>query len=116
MGATNLGAQCYRTPVRYDVDKIGAERRRAGKHRSRGRSSKRRVEVSHSLRPLPDLRDILCNFAQALSLAVVCQRSLAAQEVAAVGDEEEVLREAIRMLRKVYNEIDRAAGGGGGLA
>jgi hypothetical protein len=50
------------------------------------------------------------HFAQALSLAVVCQRSLAAQELAAAGDEEETLREAIRQLRNVYNELDVAAG------
>jgi hypothetical protein len=94
------------------VDKIGAERRGAGKRHSPRRSSKTRVDLSHPS-PLPsDLMDILGNFAQAISLTVVCQRSLAAQEVAAAGDEEEALREAIRMLKRVYNELDRAAGAG----
>lgn len=57
-----------------------------------------------------DLRAILGNFAQAVSIAVVCQRSLAAQELAQVGDEEEALREAIRQLRSVYTELDGATG------
>jgi hypothetical protein len=57
-----------------------------------------------------DMGAILCQFGQALSMAVVCQRSLAAQELAAVGDEEETLREAIRLLRVVYNELDGIVG------
>jgi hypothetical protein len=58
----------------------------------------------------PDLFAIMGRFDQALSLVVVCHRSLAAQESADVGDEEEVLRRAIRLLRDVYNEIDLASG------
>ena len=48
-----------------------------------------------------DRSAVLGDFAHALSIAVVCQRSLAAQELAQVGDEEEALREAIRQLRNV---------------
>jgi hypothetical protein len=58
----------------------------------------------------PDLWAIMEHFTQALSLVVVCQRSLAAQESADVGDEEETLRQSIRLLRDVYNEVDFAAG------
>ena len=50
----------------------------------------------------------LGRFADALSITVVCQRSLAANESAAVGDEEVTLREAIRLLRLVYAELDNA--------
>jgi hypothetical protein len=44
-------------------------------------------------------------FLLALSLVVVCQRSLAAQELKEAGDEDEALG-AITMLRVVYNELD----------
>jgi hypothetical protein len=53
-----------------------------------------------------NLRAILHRFAQALSLVIVCHRSLAAQESAHIGDEEETLRRAIRLLQDVYNEVD----------
>jgi hypothetical protein len=52
---------------------------------------------------------IMEQFTQALSLVIVCHRSLAAQPSADVGDEEETLRQAIRLLRDVYNEIDLAS-------
>jgi hypothetical protein len=57
-----------------------------------------------------NLREILHHFAQALSLVIVCHRSLVAQESADVGDEEETLRRAIRLLQDVYNEVDLASG------
>jgi len=57
-----------------------------------------------------NLYEILHRFAQALSLVIVCHRSLAAQESADVGDEEETLRRAIRLLQDVYNEVDLATG------
>jgi len=58
----------------------------------------------------PDLRAIQGNLAHALSLVVVCQRSLAAQALAEAGDEDETLCEAIRLLRSVHHELDIAAG------
>jgi hypothetical protein len=84
-----------------------------------GRSTERRSSRSvgnaasavtnSSTRPL-DMRAILGKFAQAVSIAVVCQRSLAALELAQVGDEEEALRAVIRQLRDVYAELDGAMG------
>lgn len=55
------------------------------------------------------LLEIMGRFAQALSLVIVCHRSLVAQSSADVGDEEETLRQAIRLLKNVYNEIDLAS-------
>jgi len=55
----------------------------------------------------PDLWEILGRFNQALSLVVVAHRSLAAKESAEVGDEEEALRQGIRMLKNVHQELDR---------
>jgi hypothetical protein len=56
------------------------------------------------------LWEILGRFDQALSLVIVCQQSLAAKESAAIGDEEEVLRQGIRLLKEVHKELDRGAG------
>jgi hypothetical protein len=39
--------------------------------------------------------------------------SLAAKESAEIGDEEEVLRQGIRLLKEVHKELDRGAGKGG---
>jgi hypothetical protein len=52
------------------------------------------------------LEEIMGRFATAISFVVVCHRSLDAQSLAAVGDEEETLRRAIRLLKDVYNEVD----------
>lgn len=57
----------------------------------------------------PNVWEILGRFDQALSLVIVCQQSLAAKESADVGDEEEVLRQGIRLLKEVHKEIDRSA-------
>lgn len=57
---------------------------------------------------LPDLGIIMEHFSQAQCMVIVCQRSLAAQELLAAGCEEETLREAVRLLQNVYNEIDAA--------
>jgi hypothetical protein len=56
------------------------------------------------------LWEILGRFDQALSLVIVCQQSLAAKESAAIGDEEEVLRQGIRLRKEVHKELDRGAG------
>jgi hypothetical protein len=53
---------------------------------------------------------VLGRLAQIISLVVVSQRSLAAQESAAAGDEEETLRLGIRLLRDVYSDIDHVLG------
>jgi hypothetical protein len=55
------------------------------------------------------LQEIMGRFAAAISVVVVCHRSLAAQSLTAVGDEEETLRRAIRLLKDVYNEVDLAS-------
>ena len=55
------------------------------------------------------LQEIMGHFAQAISVVVVCHRSLAAQSSADVGDEEETLRRAISLLKDVYNEVDLAS-------
>jgi hypothetical protein len=86
-------------------DKLGGLR----KGRSPGRRQTR-VAASTPSPAAPDLCGIMEHFTQALSLVVVCQRSLASCELADVGDEEETLRQGIRLLRDVYNEVDLAAG------
>jgi hypothetical protein len=57
----------------------------------------------------PSLWEILGRFDQALSLVTVCHQSLAAKEAADVGDEEEVLRQGISMLKDVHRELDQGA-------
>ena len=52
------------------------------------------------------LQEIMERFSTAISFVVVCHRSLDAQSLAAIGDEEETLRRAIRLLKDVYNEVD----------
>lgn len=56
-----------------------------------------------------DFEAIQENFLQALSLVIVCRRSLDAQALAETGDEEAALREAITLLRSVYNQLDTAS-------
>ena len=78
---------------------------RKGRQPSRGARKNRRVAIE--VNPVSQLlAEIMGHFAQAISLIVVCHRSLAAQSLAAVGDEEETLRRAIRLLKDVYNEVD----------
>jgi hypothetical protein len=50
--------------------------------------------------------EIMGHFGRAISVVVVCQRSLAGQELLHAGDEDEALLEAITMLRRAYNELD----------
>jgi hypothetical protein len=57
----------------------------------------------------PDLWEILGRFDEALSLVIVCHQSLAAKESADIGDEEEVLRQGIRLLKEVHRELDRGS-------
>jgi hypothetical protein len=57
-------------------------------------------------RALPDLSSIMTHFNQALSPLILCQRSLV--EVEEATHEESVLRDAIELLRRVYDEIDAA--------
>jgi hypothetical protein len=74
--------------------------------RSRGRRS---AAVASLPGPVgPNLWEILGRFDRALSLLTVCHQSLAAKESAVVGDEEEVLRQGIRLLRNVHQELDRS--------
>jgi hypothetical protein len=72
-------------------------------HRARKNLQKAEIEVNMVSQ---SLQEIMWRFAQAISVVVVCHRSLAAQSLAAIGDEEETLRRAIRMLKDVYNEVD----------
>ena len=75
-----------------------------------GRRARRGHKAASPTKPAtPDLSAIMERFSQALSLVVVCHRALAAQPSAGVGDEEETLRRAIRLLKDVYNEIDLAS-------
>jgi len=78
--------------------------RTMGHSRSRGGRIRKQAAASGALLPGP--WEILGRFDQALSVVVVCQRSLAARHSADVGDEEEVLRRGIRLLRDVHNEFD----------
>ena len=78
--------------------------------KSRGRRRKNDLAPSVPTSASPDLWEILGRFDEALSLVIVCHQSLAAKESAAVGDEEEVLRQGIRLLKEVHKELDRGAG------
>jgi hypothetical protein len=75
-------------------------------HRERKNHQRAKIEVNPVSRKL---QEIMGHFADALSLVVVCHRSLATRPSAIVGDEEETLRRAIRLLKDVYNEIDQAS-------
>ena len=55
----------------------------------------------------PDLFTLLGDLSDAISVVTVVQRSLAALEIAAVGDEETVLRYALTLLRTTYSTLDR---------
>ena len=82
---------------------------RKARQPSRGARKNRRAAIE--VNPVSQLlAEIMGHFAQAISLVVVCHRSLAAQSLADVGDEEETLRRAIRLLKDVYNEVDLASG------
>jgi hypothetical protein len=90
---------------------VSKNRKSLRKDRSPGRHSRNVRKMTSRVDPISEnLREILHRFAQALSLVIVCHRSLAAQESADVGDEEETLRRAIRLLQDVYNEVDLASG------
>jgi hypothetical protein len=90
---------------------VSKNRKSLRKGRSPGRRSRNVRKTTSRVDPISEnLREILHRFAQALSLVIVCHRSLAAQESADVGDEEETLRRAIRLLQDVYNEVDLASG------
>lgn len=53
--------------------------------------------------------EIMGRFAHARSLLKVCHGSLNASESASVGDEVDVLAEAVEKFRSVYNELDMFA-------
>jgi len=82
-------------------------RKGVGEGKSRGRRKGTVPAAAGSVSP--DLWEILGRFDQALSLVIVCHQSLAAKESAEVGDEEEVLRQGIRLLKEVHEELDRGA-------
>jgi hypothetical protein len=57
-------------------------------------------------RPVPDFGSIMTQFNDALALIVLCQRSLVNVDNGVF--EEAVLRQAIELMRRVYEEIDQA--------
>jgi len=57
-------------------------------------------------RPVPDLGSIMNHFNDALALIILCQRSLV--DVDHGVFEEAVLRQAIELMRRVYEQIDVA--------
>jgi hypothetical protein len=80
------------------------------KGRPPGRRARKNRQAAIEADPVSlELWEIMGQFSQALSLVIVCHRSLEAQPSAGVGDEEETLRRAIRLLKDVYNEIDRVS-------
>lgn len=90
---------------------MSKNRKSLRKGRAPGRRRRNVRKATSRVDPVSEnLCEILHRFAQALSLVIVCHRSLAAQESADVGDEEETLRRAIRLLQDVYNEVDLATG------
>lgn len=54
-----------------------------------------------------DLFTLLGDLSDAISVVTVAHRSLAALEIAAVGDEETALRYALTLLRSTYSALDR---------
>lgn len=54
-----------------------------------------------------DVFTLLGDLSDAISVVTVVHRSLAALEIAAVGDEEVALRYALSLLRSTYNALDR---------
>jgi hypothetical protein len=50
---------------------------------------------------------LLGDLSDAISVVTVVHRSLAALEIAAVGDEETALRYALTLLRSTYSALDR---------
>ena len=88
-----------------------SKNRKSLRRRSPGRRRRNVRKTTSRVDPISEnLREILHRFAQALSLVIVCHRSLAAQESADVGDEEETLRRPITLLQDVYNEVDLVSG------
>jgi hypothetical protein len=53
-----------------------------------------------------DLFTLLGDLSDAISVVTVVHRSLAALEIAAVGDEETALRYALTLLRTTYSALD----------
>lgn len=84
-------------------------RKNLRKDRSLNRVRKECIIASNSGPSSPALQAIMEHLAQALALVIVCHRSLEAQSSADVWDEQETLRRAIRLLKDVYDEIDRAS-------
>jgi hypothetical protein len=70
--------------------------------------AKRKTSKARAKDPAPDLEEIMWHFAQAISVVVVCHRSLTTIED---GDEAEALAQAIAMLHRAHNELDMAATG-----
>jgi hypothetical protein len=68
--------------------------------------AKRKTTKARAKQQAPDLHEIMWHFSQAISLVIVCQRSLSTQED---GDELEALGQAIAMLHRAHNELDMAA-------
>jgi hypothetical protein len=68
--------------------------------------AKRNTQKARAMEPAPDLREIMWHFAQAISLVVVCHRSLTTKED---SEEQEALGQAIAMLHTAHNELDIAA-------
>ena len=56
-----------------------------------------------------DLCTLLGELSDAISVVTVVQRSLAALEIAAVGDEEAALRYALTSLRTAHSALDMAS-------
>ena len=89
---------------------VSGKRRILGKGSLSGRRARKTQKGASLENPVEtNLLGIMGRFTQALSLVIVCHRSLAGQSSADVGDEEETLRQAIRLLKNVYNEIDLAS-------
>lgn len=71
------------------------------------KASRRRPKQNSTVpRTVPDLSSIMVHFNKALSPIILCQRSLV--ELDGAVHEEAVLREAVELLRQVYDEIDAA--------
>jgi hypothetical protein len=89
---------------RGHMPRFNEKRGRSRESRAREKAGERYRTRTQSLRGMGSILD---RFAQALSMTIVCQQSLAARVSAQAGDEEETLRVAIRLLKNVYNELDR---------
>jgi hypothetical protein len=74
--------------------------------KSKGSARAKRGTAKAPTQSSVDIENVMERFSQAISLVRVYHSSLAGKEHKDFGDEEEVLRQAVELLRLAYNELD----------